>query len=284
VTWDTELEGRLRKIYGATTVKEQPTPARAWSGEDSFVTEVSDRFVFTTPARTFSAVDELPETVRARWNDMRKNPFFSWVQGRYVQAEQANSNGAFWSTGDLEFGNVSIQHGPLNWLHQSQKVIGTIADATLIKPESEQASMNKPYIAATAAMWKWVYPEEVQDVEQASNQGKLFYSMEAVAEKIQCIGGNGCGESFEYMTAMRRPGDTCEHIANRTSIRRLENPTFLGGAVIVPPVQPGWKDANATVMASLSQMAADTESANVTGLSDAQWEGLMQMVVAFASH
>lgn len=282
--WDSELEGRLRSLYSAPR-RPKPAPAepvKAWATADGFVTETSDRLLFTAPASTFNLSSELPPELAGRWEQQSKsNPFFMWVQGRFVEAEKANSNGAFWSTGDLEFGQMGVKHGPLNWLHQSRKVIGTIADAELIRPNHliDTAAVERPYIAATAAVWKWIYPDEAHDVERASDAGRLFYSMECVAEQIQCAGDAGCGESFDYMTAMRNPTAMCSHIKERSSVRRLVNPSFLGGAVIVPPVLPGWKNANASVMKQAASLAEQTAAGNHAGLSASEWELLMAAVL-----
>jgi hypothetical protein len=244
--------------------------------------EGAGRLVLTAPASTFTSAADLPPELAEEWGKQSKaNPYFMWVQGRFVEAEKANSNGAFWSTGDLQFGEMGVRHGPLNWLHQSKKVIGTIADGRLIQPSLQQvASLERPFIAATAAVWKWIYPDEARDVEQASDSGKLYYSMECVAEKIQCAGDTGCGQSFDYLPAVTDPQSVCSHIRERSSVRRMVNPSFLGGAVIVPPMTPGWKDASASVVRQAASLAEQTHSANHHDLTAAEWEGLMTQVVA----
>lgn len=280
--WDSDLEQRLRALYTVSKGKSEtsPDPVRAWATGDGFVAEVSGRFVLTAPAHKFSGVDELPSELAQRWQEQAAgNPYFMWVQGRFVEAEQANSNGAFWSTGDLEFGEMGVRHGPLNWLHQARKVIGTIADAKLIRPSTETASAERPFIAATAAVWKWIYPDEASVVELASDEGKLFYSMECVSEQVECAGDNGCGETFDYMKVMTEPKTVCSHIRERSSVRRLVNPSFLGGAVIVPPVTPGWKNANATVMRQAAALAEQTVDANHHGLAADEWQTLMAAVI-----
>jgi hypothetical protein len=199
---------------------------------------------------------------------------------------------------------MGVRHGPLNWLHQSRRIIGAIADGKLIHPAAPQENASfgmtststvlvngvpqqraswrpqeRPFIAATAAVWKWLYPDEARDVEQASDSGRLYYSMECVAEKIQCAGDRGCGNSFDYLKAVTDPTSVCSHIRERSSTRRMVNPSFLGGAVIVPPMTPGWKDASATVVRQAASMAEATHAANHNGLTPAEWEGLMAAVI-----
>ncbi len=65
---------------------------------------------------------------------MHANEHFLWMQGRFVGAEKANRNGAFCKTEDLELGELTVRHGPLNWLHESKHVIGTIAEASASGP------------------------------------------------------------------------------------------------------------------------------------------------------
>lgn len=278
--WDTALEARLRTLYSAPVAEEKET-VKAWATPDGFLTEVSGRLLLTAPASTFNMASEIPSELAASWEQQSKaNPYFMWVQGRFVEAEQANSNGAFWSTGDLEFGEMGVRHGPLNWLHQSRKVIGTIADGQLIRPAAEMASVERPFIAATAAVWEWIYPDEARDVREASDSGKLFYSMECVAEQVQCAGDTGCGESFDYLKAMTDKASVCQHIQERSSVRRMVNPSFLGGAVIVPPIRPGWVNANAQVMRQAASVAEDAHLANHAGMSASEWELLMGQVLA----
>ncbi len=288
MTWDMALERRLRAAYAPPAPKPAAAgpaalPARAWAAGDGFVTESSGRVLLTAPAATFDLADELPPELAARWQEQSAaNPYFTWIQGRFVEAEQANGNGALWTTGDLQFGEMGVAHGPLNWLHQSRRVIGTIADARLVRPGAgaEHAAAARPYIAATAAVWKWIYPGEAADLQRASDARRLYYSMECVAERVQCAGDAGCGESFDYLAAMTDPASTCGHIRGRTSSRRMVNPSFLGGAVIVPPVRPGWKDASASVMRQAAHLAAETSSANSGGLTASEWEALMAAVIS----
>jgi hypothetical protein len=328
VSWDHDLERRLRAKYcrpcpippGRDSSLSEPTATRAGDG---FLTEIAGKLILTAPARNLSVADDLPESMREKWERASAaNPYYQWVQGRFVEAERANRNGAYWSTADLQFGEMSVRNGPLNWLHQARKVVGTIADNKLITPEpikypinsasltvaSDDDNVNvvwngmptsmqpitfggghieiaaaRPYIAAVSAVWKWIYPEEANTIEAASDAGTLYYSMECVAKEMSCVsddGREGCGQSFPYMTAMTDPSAVCEHIRHRTSARRMVDPAFLGGAVIVPPVQPGWGAANAQVMTQAASLAEQVAPADANA---AQWEQLMAAVVKYAT-
>lgn len=303
-----ETRDRLRKLYVAPVkglkIPLESTKARGEAlGEHGFLTEVGGKVILTAPASTSFA--DLPKELASRWQQMASgSENMMWLQGRFVEAQKANRNGAYWSTEDLQFGSMSVNHGPLNWLHQEKMVIGTIADNALIQPPettSEQARrdgipavtsdlitdmvMPRPYLAAASAVWKWVHPDKVAAIESAHDQGKLYYSMECIGRAIACTtdeSREGCGKEFDYVTAMVSPEKTCEHIASRSSARRIVDPSFLGGAVIVPPVQPGWGEARLEVMRQASSLAEQT-AASVGDLTTSEWEQLMAAVVSYAT-
>jgi hypothetical protein len=293
-----EIRDRLRKAYVAPT----PEVAKALAGvrgvkgesigEGGFLTEIAGRVILTAPASTVALADDLPKELAERWERASKgNPYMLWLQGRFVEAEKANRNGAFWSTEDLQFGEMSVKHGPLNWLHDEQTVVGTIADNALISPAAvEQAgvldsAMPRPFMAAVSAVWRWVHPDKAEQIERAAGQGKLWYSMECVAREMSCVSDEthqGCGQSFDYIKAMTQPHATCEHIATRTSARRMVDPAFLGGAVILPPTQPGWGAANVELVRQAASLAEQTHS-EAADMRDAEWQSLMEQVVRFAT-
>lgn len=304
---------RLRKIYSVPTApRTKVAPRGEELGANGFLTEVAGRLILTAPASRLT-LDELPKELATRWTEMAStNPHVLWLQGRFVEAEKANRNGAMWTTADLEFGEMTVRHGPLNWLHDEKTVVGTIADNALIHPgkaELEAAQkaayhpnyattsteitlansvfdhvMPRPYIAAASAVWRWVHPDKVREIEHAAGDGKLYYSMECIAREMACVSDDthtGCGQSFDYVTAMTQPDKVCEHIAGRTSARRLVDPSFLGGACIVPPTQPGWGMANVEIMRQAASLAE--QIAKVGNLADGEWEALMGQVVRFAT-
>jgi len=134
-----------------------------------------------------------------------------------------------------------------------------------------------------AAVWRWIFPDESYVLEQASDQRKLWYSMECVSREVACMGENGCGATVPYMDAISNGPNVCVHVRERSSTRRFVDPTFLGGAVIVPPVRPGWADADARVMREAASLAEKAyEQAGQPDMTASQWEALMAEVVGFA--
>jgi hypothetical protein len=259
-------------VGGSWLVPVPPTAAQPEAAR-AFVTEEAGRTLVTAPATTWERA-------------LSPNRHMTWMQGRFVGAEKANRNNAFWSSGDLELGQATVAHGPLNWLHEARHVIGTIADARYIPAKSgdlttADAGPSEPHIIAASAIWKWIYPDEAWVVEQASEAQKLWYSMECVSDSVACVGEGSCGKEVAYDTYVS--GGGCMHMMERATTRRFVNPTFLGGAVIVPPVRPGWADADASVMKQAANLAEKSfDQAGHPDITASDWELLMAQVVGYA--
>jgi hypothetical protein len=250
MAWDNDVERRIRDYYGygakqAPGAAPLPHDSATAINDDSFVTEIAGRIFLTAPATHLTDAGTLPAEMAALWEKASAaNPNFLWMQGPFVEAEKANRNGALWTTEDLQFGEMSVKNGPINWLHNERKIVGTIADNRLVLPTTEAAAAAtaRPYIAAVGAIWSYVYPEEAHAIEMSADMKSLYWSMECIAEQIACETSDnrqGCGKSFGWMEAQNL--QACSHINERSSARRMVNPSFLGGAVIVPPVKPGWR-------------------------------------------
>jgi 2'-5' RNA ligase len=278
--------------FGSIFVSDQPTkhdmsgvpllvPAATEETAKAFVTEVNGRTLITGPATTIAAMkDPTVEDIT--------EAHMLWMHGRFVGADAPNRNGALWSAGDLEMARGTVVNGPLNWLHDARHVIGTLAQADFVDAATAtiNASTGGPqrpveaHITATAAIWKWIYPDEAYVVQQASEQQMLWYSMECISKEVSCVGESGCGNTTTYSAYMA--GAACEHVMQRASVRRFVNPVFLGGAVIVPPTRPGWAEADARVMSTANSLAeAAFEQAGRPDVSASAWEQLMGQLVRF---
>ena len=285
------------EVPTGTSTPESAEVAKISGGAHAFAVESQDtgKIVVTVPATR--------ETALASAED-----FLLRLSGRLVEAERANLNGAFWSSGDLEFGLPSVAMGPLNWLHQERKVVGVLSSAQLVRPGElasstsfggtgahmttttnlvhgtgvngrALASLGNPYIRADALVWKWLYPVEAREVERASDARQLWYSMECVSRQIECVGDNGCGKVVPYRE--RSSENACSHMRERSAQRRLVDPIFQGAAIIVPPVKPGWADAD---LAVTRQAAALVEDQNLElGLSTSDAERMVAQVLAYAN-
>jgi len=252
----------------------------------AILTEIGGRTLLTTSARVVTDPAQVPRELAAAYEQAAKaNPELVWLTGRFVEAERANRNGAYWTTQDLEFGETSVRNGPLNWLHDATRVIGTLTDAKLFYPE---VAGDRAHIVAQAAIWPWLYPGETDLIRTCSDAGKLWFSMECRAQTVRCeTSGDGervgCGREFTSADVYDHPERSCQHLRERSSQRRMVNPTFYGGAVILPPAQPGWAGADVRLASEAASLAeATAASALREGLGDAEWEGVMGQVVRFA--
>lgn len=273
-------EGRLETEASATTDVLASTIGedRFGAGSAESFTIESDKGLFlTAPASVLGGDDQ------AEWEKAATaNPNFVYLAGRFVEADTPNRNNAFWSTPDLELAQTTVANGPLNWLHDEKHIIGTLTDSRMVYREAADAVGN--HIQAMSAIWKFIYPRETEVIEKASANNTLWYSMECVAETVTCIDGPGkpgCGDTFPYKTVQREPAKVCSHIREKSSIRRFNQPTFLGGAVIIPPVRPGWGKADATVMRQAAEL---TERSHLdTRLDRVDAEQMVAMVIAYAN-
>jgi len=256
--------------------------------------------------KTQEDADFAADTVN-EWQIEKSSPFVQWIAGDFVEADNPNSNKQFWTAGDLEMAEYTIRYAPLNMVHKFRQPIGFYAATKTVslkkadkaevvglkKKEEAQGSMK---IQALSGLWTHIFPFEAAQAEAADDAGLLFYSMECRGTHLTCgtdkaRGLEGCGETFEYMQV-----DThCEHLLERSSVRHIVNPTFRGGALIVPPVRPGWKKAEASILTeAIMQEAASFAEQNEkqylalneagSDLSASAWEHLMSLVVTSARH
>lgn len=263
---------------------------------DTLVTERNGRIFLTQEAQVVRSAEEVSEDYAAAvddWAVEKANPFVKWISGSYVESDNPNSNKQFWTSSDLEFGEYSIKYAPLNMLHKVTRPIGFyLATRRSFYEETQTAAKAKtgPFkIEALSGMWSHLFPFESALVDQAHEKKKLFYSMECRSKDIICAGDSGCGKTFPYADAAKH----CTHLKERSSVRHLVQPTFRGGALIIPPVQPGWTGATASIEADAVadeaiKYAEETErvyaSAKAGGadLTPSEWEGLMGAILQLA--
>lgn len=254
--------------------KPQPLPV-----QQAFVAEVGQRLVFAAPGTVGFDPSTMPRQLAAAYEKAAKaNPYNMWLTGRYVEADRPNRNMAFWSTEDLEIGQPTVAHGPLNWNHSEREIIGAIVASELVLQPRELAAATGVgnHIVALAAMWPYIYPERARAIQKASEDGRLWYSMECISEQVQCLAG-GCGHTMGYGDFMRQRSSQCQHMREGAP-RRFINPIFGGGAVIVPPIRPGWANADARVLKQAAALA-ERQAAAFTGLSTSDAELLVAQLL-----
>lgn len=239
------------------------------------------------------------------WSVEESNPMIQWIAGDFVEADNPNSNTQFWTAGDLELSEYSIKFAPLNMVHKFRQPIGFYAATKTVKLQKDAASKvvnlkkkeedkGSLKIQALSGLWSHIFPFEAVQAEAADEAGLLFYSMECRGTHLTCGTDEskdlkGCGQTFDYMDL----DSHCEHLLERSSVRHIVNPTFRGGALIVPPVRPGWQGAHANLLteavkaeaaayAEQNEAQYDVLSAAGADLSASAWEMLMAQVVSAA--
>jgi hypothetical protein len=237
------------------------------SAEQAFVLEAPGRTVITAPVRQVAMA----------------NDAFTYLTGRFVEADNPNGNGAYWSSADLELGAATVAGGPLNWLHNEQQIIGSLLDGRFVGGREAAADGIGNHISSTAAVWRFLHPDKALTIEQAAGDGRAFYSMECVSKSVMCLdtpGRPGCGMEVPY--GDYNAGRVCSHMESRSSVRRFVDPIFLGGAAIVPPIRPGWSKANVEIV---RQAAAATEKAGFdpAGLDAGQAVDLAAAILQWAN-
>lgn len=229
---------------------------------------------------------------------VRQDPDIGWILGNFVEADNYNSNGHFFPLADLESGGTdSVHMKPLNMLHHERYIVGAYSGGKLIYPtegtyakadlaaDLTAEGIERPTMEALSAMWRKFFPDEYQLVMKAHKEGTLFYSMEAHPESLLCP---ECTNTYPFAGIQHE--SYCAHLnASRISKKHLNKPRFNAGAIIIPPVQPGWSQAQIRELAE--KIAQDPDGAErlyshfeteAPHLSSATWEQMMEMVLLAA--
>lgn len=242
--------------------------------DDAYLTEIDGKMYTTARAWVVESPEQLPRELASEIPKDKLNPTFLWVAGRYVQGNRANKNGHYWTLEDLQAGESSIRHSPINTLHRWDRPVGTYVQTKIVHRNDRMGASQEPLpeIQALGVIWGANFPEVATMAKAAHQARRLHFSMECVAEQKQCL---TCGETFAFTASA---AETCEHLASSAAApRRFINPTFLGGALIYPPEKPAWPDAEITELAT--EMYAHREREDVAQ----RWESAMELVMSINS-
>lgn len=243
--------------------------------------ERNDRFVLG--ARAF-LIDDSRELAWAE-KHVRQDRDIKWILGNFVEANNANDNGHIFPLEDLKIAQQTIPNKPLNMLHHGNYIVGAFAGAELLYPKdgegaSGDAPVGNPYVEALSAFWRHQFPEEYELVRKAHEEAALFYSMEAIPETLTCP-EDGC-KAHLVPYAGRQSDSYCAHMNAPRGRKVLNKPHFGAGALIVPPVRPGWKRADINELSQILETHAEEfEMVTASEESTAEtksWEGMMSMV------
>lgn len=238
---------------------------------DEQIFEQNGKVYITARAHIISDPKELPREMASAMEGKRLNPEFVWISGRYVQGEKLNRNGQFWSTDDLKAGEYSIAHTPLNVMHEWQRPVGTFVETKLVHREAASGEGELlPEIQALSLIWAANFPQVADAARAAHAVQKLWYSMECTGDAKQCL---TCDRTFEWAAAK-----FCEHLeGSKVAPRRFVNPVFHGGALIFPPGEPGWTNADIEEVARAAHEYADRAPQLPDGLSTDERAALIHL-------
>lgn len=218
---------------------------------------------------------------------VRSQPDLKWILGNFVEADNPNENGHIFPLEELETAQASIANKPLNMLHRAHQIMGHFAATEMMWPTGEQAAEQHPHVEALSAFYRYYFPEMLTLLEAAHATGSLFYSMECIPARIGCV-ADGCNGDFEYMG--RTDPSYCSHVNANGGHKKLRAPHFTAGALIVPPVKPGWKKADITELSGLieenireAEAAYDQVQADFPHLGPKEWEAMMAHLLAYAA-
>lgn len=173
-------------------------------------------------------------------------PDRAWLVGRYLHAGMPpNSNGHVFRPDQIEKRHAAIPHSPFDMLHDPSRIVGHYAATKIVRPQQAQAAgyTDTPYVKALACVYSYYFPEDFQAIRDAYEQGLAFMSMSCLPESVTCPTCDHNAPWRGYNSPLY-----CSHMQGRNP-KWMENPVFLGGAAIIPPTRPGWKNAAVTRIA-----------------------------------
>lgn len=237
------------------------------------------------------SADLWPEAAKASHPDhwaeayVNDNPALRWVVAKYVEGGNPNRNNHFWSPGDLKASVASVENTPMNMLHKSHYIVGSFTGAKYMESDHDAALAQEinPYIEVVGPFWRYYFPNELATVEAAHNEGKLFVSMECIAETARWHRPDGESQDFPYRGPNHASYGDWQSAGNTLQFIK---PHFLGGALIVPPVKPGWDGAIVREIAQIIEQNPEEAEALYTAIAEkaphlgpSDWEEIMFMVM-----
>jgi hypothetical protein len=125
------------------------------------------------------------------------------------------------------------------------------------------------------AIWSHIWPQEANVIQRASENGKLWASMECVSQEVACL---ACDKTMSYPDYMKQEA-RCDHMREGMP-RRFVDPTFGGAGIIVPPVRPGWTNAEVRVLMPEAARLAERQAASFGGMTTSEAEQVVAQILA----
>lgn len=212
---------------------------------DDILTIGGPRQVLTVSAAEMPTVEDLDG-----WDIGEKlvtSPARAWLVGRYLHAGMPpNSNGHVFRLEQIKQIHAMIPHTPFDMLHDPRRIVGHYAATKLVTPAALAAATSyteTPYVKAVACVYAYNFPNDLKLIQDAYEKGLAFMSMSCLPQSVTCP---TCAHNAPW--AGYTSSTYCEHMQG-TNPKWMEHPLFVGGAAIVPPTRPGWRNAAVTRIA-----------------------------------
>jgi hypothetical protein len=198
----------------------------------TLVYEEGDKLYLVAPVTPFEASNEEVAgfTFGADLLSRAPNPHIAWFRGHYVEADQANGNGAMWSSKELAIKSMTPMLMPVTVMHDPRTAVGAIADLALRTPEADKVPRAK--IDTVLALWAHRFPEVVEEANHNYARGSLMQSMECLAPNYDCA---TCGMGFTKLPGGVERAQWCAHLkgeADVPGVRILRSVVFTGTGLI----------------------------------------------------
>jgi len=154
------------------------------------------------------------------------NENLGWLEGRYVEANRANLNGAMWLSDELALKSLTPMLCPVTVMHDPRTAVGCIADCKLID------GTDSSRIDTVLAVWKHRFPEVWEEAADNIDRGELMQSMETYAPWYSCA---DCEQSYVKLPNGAEKASWCEHLRGDGSSpgrRILRDICFTGTGLI----------------------------------------------------
>lgn len=159
--------------------------------------------------------------------DSAPNPNLKWFRGQYVEAENANLNGALWPSSELAIASITPMLMPVTVMHDPRTAVGLIADTQLLTREKDGVPRSR--IDNVLALWGHRFPDVVAEAEANYAAGTLMQSMECRSPHYDCA---SCGKTYVKLPGDAETANWCGHLRDEHAARILRNVTFTGTGLI----------------------------------------------------
>jgi len=197
----------------------------------STVFERGDRIYIVSQVSPFQPSEaEIEEYAFSKeMRDQAPNPNIKWLQGQYVEADNANKNGQVWAEGEIAIKSVTPNFMPVTVMHDTRSAVGLIADTRLLTPAKD--AVPRARLDNTLAIWAHRFPEVAEEIDTNYEQGSLMQSMECVSPHYSCA---ECGKTYQKLPGGAERANWCSHLEEAAGVgaRILGNVVFTGTGLI----------------------------------------------------